>query len=236
MLLARLNNRFSATVWRNEERKFLRAEARIRIPTANLAQVDRVRLRTSADFERIPSTGGCYWIWTNEPVIHKLHSNDTPSRFNGGEVIYNGVSQDDVRARVQHHLGIDSEEEPWSGISMDLYHGTQVRSHKKRACSPRGKVPYVPDFHNLGGFVPVRSKDLLLRLRLSSSERKFINDTNRNSYYFRNGIYFNSPKHRQFDFRVYYVTDLRSLYFEFIEKKWRQDFGMPKLCSYSSGR
>jgi hypothetical protein len=208
------------------------------MPTWNLNQVDRVRLTTSADFDRIPSTGGCYWIWTNEPVIHKLHNNGTPTRFNGGEVIYNGVSQDDVRARVQHHLGIDSEDEPWSGISMDIFRARRVRSHKKRAYSQRSKVkvPYVPDIHDPGAFLRVRSRDLLLGLHLSRSEREFINNTNRDSYYFRNGIYFNSPKHRQFDFIVYYITDLTSLYFEFIEKKWRQDFGIPRLCSYSSGR
>ncbi len=76
----------------------------VEIPNSALDQVDFVDLEAKEDFEKIPSGGGCYWIWTNEPVNHSLHKNSTPSPFDDGEIIYNGIAKDDVKGRIFHHL------------------------------------------------------------------------------------------------------------------------------------
>jgi len=212
--------------WIEQEKKFLNAIENIEIPSQNLKNVDFKLLKTIEDINSIPSGGGCYWIWTNEPVKHSLHKHPTPKTFDGGEIIYNGIAKDDVKGRIIHHL-FGSEDATWSGISIDIY-TKQTVSHRKKACSPRGKVPYLNN-------QPIRTKEQLLQLNLSVNERAFINEGKGDMFYFRNGVNITEEKHKKYHFRAYYIAGLTSLYLEYIEKKWRE-FGLPKLCSYSSGR
>jgi hypothetical protein len=222
---------YSLTVWRQEEQRFRDLETSIRIPDARLNDVDVVELSDQSEFDRIPQSGGCYWLWTNEPVRHRLHRKRIPERFDNGEVIYNGIAKDNVCQRIKHHL-IGELEAGWSGISIDIYPG-DARSHKKKACSASGKVPYLDRDH----FPPVRSKELLGELNLSERERDFINASRQEIFYFRNGIDIREQKHRTSSFRAYYIiTQPETLYLDFIEKKWRKEYGLPKLCSYASGR
>ena len=72
-------------------------------------------------------------------------------------------------------------------------------------------------------------------MKLIRIEKEYIQKDSSDIIYFRNGIDINDEKHQKFIFKVYYITGLSSLYLEFIEKEWRK-FGLPKLCSYSSGR
>ena len=212
--------------WLKQEKIFLNAIKGVKIPNETLDKVDFISVSKNTDINSIPSGGGCYWIWTNEPVIHSLHKHKTPKGFKGGEIIYNGIAKDDVKGRIFHHL-FGFEDAGWSGISLDIYTKNSV-SHRKKACSPSGKVPFI---HKK----PIKSKTELLQLNLSKSEKAHITKSKSGVFYFRNGINITDAKHKAFKFKVYYITGLTSLYLEHIEKQWRE-FGLPKLCSYSTGR
>jgi len=217
-------------IWQQEEQKFLKAIQDVRIPNEKLEEVPFIIPHSKEDFEQIPASGGCYWIWTNEPVLHSLHKNDTPAPFDRGEIIYNGIAKDNVRGRIMHHL-IGEVDAGWSGVSLDIHQGTTI-SHRKKAMSTvkRSKVPFIDQN-------PIRELSQLLQINLSDAERNFIRNNNLATYYFRNGINIFDEKHRNNLFRVYFITGLRSLFLDFIEKKWREDNNwLPKLCSYSSGR
>ena len=51
-------------------------------------------------------------------------------------------------------------------------------------------------------------------------EKKYITNSEQDIFYFRNGINLNDEKHTDFDFKVYFITGLTSLYLEHIEKEW----------------
>lgn len=212
--------------WLEQEKKFLKAIEDVDVPNKTLDNVDFVDIKSNNDFSKIPKGGGCYWIWTNEPVIHSLHKNKTPIPFHNGEIIYNGIAKDDVKGRIFHHL-FGFEDAGWSGISIDIYTKSS-NSHRKKACSPKGKVPFINK-------TPIRSKEELLKLHLTQKEKTFINNSEQNVFHFRNGININDEKHKDFQYRVYFITGLTSLYLEHIEKEWRKN-GLPKLCSYLTGR
>ena len=234
--------------WIEQEKKFLKAIENVEIPNSNLDKVDNIIIKNPDDLNSIPNGGGCYWIWTNEPVYHSLHKHNFPTPFEKGEIIYNGIAKDDVKGRILHHLFGDIDA-GWSGISIDIY-SKQSLSHRKKALSKKGKVPYILEKKTLkrgnkkGGLkkgnvikvhCPVRSKDKLLKLFLSETERNYIKNTNYKEYFFRNGINITDDKHKRFNFKIYFITGLSTLYLEYIEKKWREN-GLPKLCSYSTGR
>jgi len=224
-----LINLFMPNIWKAEESKFLKAVENIGIPNDFLENVDFVELKTSADFDNISEGGGCYWIWTNEPILHSLHKNATPKKIFDGEIIYNGLAKDDVKGRIKHHL-LGEIDAGWSGVSIDIYPYISG-SHRKKALSaqPRSKVPYFDG-------TPIRNLETLLKLNLSEEEKRFIIENKANTFYFRNGINIFDNKHKNFIFRAYFITGIISMYAEFIEKTWREKCGMPKLCSYLSGR
>ena len=237
-------------IWQQEENKFLQAIQDVKIPNGELEDVAFITPKTINDFNIIPQGGGCYWIWTNEPVSHFFHKKPIPPNFNNGEIIYNGIAKDDVRKRVKEHLfsKVDTER---SGISLDIYFDKTI-SHRKKALSATGKVPYIKDKEKpskenkntvlkkgdeIDFYKPIRNREDFMKLYLSDSEKKSLSSLTNDRIYFRNGINITDPKHQGFDFKVYYITGLSSLYLEFIEKKWRVDNNwLPKLCSYSSGR
>jgi hypothetical protein len=230
-------NHFSKSIWKKEEKKFRKLEEKVKIPDKSLNKVDSVILKTKIDFDRIPNTGGCYWIWTNEPVRHRFHKNETPKKIDGGEVIYNGIAKDNVQSRIIHHLQ-GKPNAGWSGISLDIYDEKSI-SHRKKVMSAKGKVPYVEclsNGRNGNNLKPIRDKKLLFKLFLSKKEKSFLKKSNKKEYCFRNGVDILGSKHRKYKFKVYFITELETLYTEYIEKKWREKFGLPKLCSYSSGR
>ena len=228
-----VKNKFSRSVWKKEEKKFIKLKTEIKIPNKSLYEVDSVILKKESDFDRIPDIGGCYWIWTNERVNHRFHKHKIPDRIKAGEVIYNGIAKDNVRIRVKRHL-LGKPEAGWSGISLDIYHG-KSRSHRKKVFSTnkKVKVPYV----SIGGKLqPIRKRNLVFELNLSRDERNFVQKRRLSTYFFRNGINIFDRKHRNFTFKIYFIAGVEPLYLEYIEKRWRERFGLPKLCSYSSGR
>lgn len=218
-------------IWQQEEQKFLLAIQDVKIPNARLENVEFVVPKVSIDLDCIPSGGGCYWIWTTEPVFHALHKNPTPQSFDNGEIIYNGIAKDDVRGRVKHHLFGDVNA-GWSGISLDIYFGETV-SHRKKALSDRGKVPYIktkritkrgnikkgiPKGTEVDIYTPIRSRSDFEQIYLSQDEKTRLANTETDKIFFRNGIDLTDTKHSGYEFRVYFITGLSSLYLEFIEK------------------
>lgn len=81
----------------------------------------------------------------------------------------------------------------------------------------------------------------MLQLNLTIEERRFIESNDFKNFYFRNGInvfdeYLNI-KHSKCIFKVFYIAGLKSvLYVDLIEKEWRKNFGLRRLCTYHSGR
>jgi hypothetical protein len=214
-------DKYSKSIWKKEEKKFKDLEKRVKIPDEKLSKVDSVILtmKDKKIIEKIPESSGCYWIWTNEPVYHRLHKNEIPKKIKSGEIIYNGITKDNVRQRVKHHL-FGEIHAKWSGISMDIY-PKKSKSHRKKAMSPSGKVPFICDTNRKknNDFKPIRSKKLLLKLFLSNEEKILVKTTNyRKVWYFRNGIDFFEKKHNKFKFRVYFITGLSWLYLEYVEK------------------
>jgi hypothetical protein len=239
----------SNSLWLLEDQKFLDTIKYLKIPDLSLKDVSFFIPKKKEDFDSIPTEGGCYWIWTNEPVLHFLHKNPTPKPFNGGEIIYNGITQINLRERVKHHL-MGHIDAGWSGISLDMHFGDTV-SHKKKALSIAGKVPFIKikkvinrankkkelfKVDEIEIYKSIRTKNELMKIFLSESETKKLDSLNNQTIFFRNGINIFDTKHEIFDFRVYYITGISLFYLEFIEKKWREIYGLPKLCSYSAGR
>lgn len=128
--------------WEKEEKRFLNAVKLLKIPDGCLSGVKNIIVKSKNDIDEIENGGGCYWIWTNENVRHSLHNNHTPDKFDGGEIIYNGSTKNDIKSRIINHL-YSTFEEGRSGISIDIYTKSS-RSHRKRAMSiiSRAKVPY----------------------------------------------------------------------------------------------
>jgi hypothetical protein len=127
----------SNSYWLEQEKRFLEAIKDVEVPNGTLDKVDFILVKNGDDLNSIPSGGGCYWIWTNEPIKHSLHKHKTPNSFEGGVVIYNGIAKNDVKGRIFHHL-FGFEDAGWSGISLDIYTNKSV-SHRKKACSQSGK-------------------------------------------------------------------------------------------------
>jgi len=235
-----LKNKISKTsylnnIWHVEAQKFETIEKKVKIPDETLKDVNFVELKNEKSFDKIPSDGGCYWIWTNEPVCHQLHKHKIPKPIDKGEVIYNGIAKDNVNFRIRHHL-MAKKDEGWSGISLDIFPDDLVRSHKKKVFSTkkRAKVPYVEID---GELKPIKDKKLVFYLFLSKDEKKYINSNQgAETFYFRNGINIFEPKHKKYNFRAYFITGVKWLYLEYAEKKWRKEYGLPKLCSYMTGR
>jgi len=220
--------------WLDEDKRVNDLEETLKIPDISLSDVPSVLITKETDLNQIPEKeGGCYWIWTDESVNHKLHKNKIPSKINGGRIIYNGIAKDDVRGRVKHHL-FGEIGQGWSGISMDLLFDNP-KSHAKLAMTTqkesRKKVAFLLDNRK------INNKILLLELSLAENEKAFVEKTKNDEIYFRNGINVTEKKHRGHKFVVYYITGLKSMtYLEFIEKAWRQKYHTPQLCSYISGR
>ena len=70
-----------SNIWNQEDKKLNRFEEELKIPDSKLNGVKSIKLRTEKDFDKIPKGGGCYWIWTKEPILHTLHKGTLPKRF-----------------------------------------------------------------------------------------------------------------------------------------------------------
>ena len=164
--------------WKKYDKKVINFESSIMIPNWRLDSISNTNLRKNENFDKIPTTGGCYWIWTNEKIKHSLHNSDIPKKFSGGEIIYNGKTNGNVQARIRHHL-LGELDAGWSGVSIDLY-PKKSKSHRKKIMHTRGKVPFL----NGKGITTIEQT---LKLNLSRSEKNYIKK-HKPPFFFRNGI------------------------------------------------
>jgi len=225
------------TVWLNEDKKFYNLEKSIAIPNESLEDVSFIELNSIQDFEKISTEGGCYWIVTNEPIKHTFHRNPLPQKINEHDIIYNGIAKDNVQERIKRHLLIQEEDPGWSAMSIDLLMEEHKAYHRQKAMDikDRTRVPYLIKENKL---IPIRSVELLMELNLSETEKNYIlKNKNFKRFHFVNGINVFHEKHSPYNYRVYFISGLKSTsYLEFIEKEWRKRYGLPRLCSYMSGR
>lgn len=217
-------------IWAEQDSIIRKESGQWSMPNAKLKKVKFVEIRNEKDFDKIPKSGGVYWIETNEPVEHLLHNDVTPCKNNDFEIIYNGLAKDDIRSRIKKHL-LRGESDGWSAISIDiLLKGKDPKSHTKKAMATKGKVPYINGEQ-------VRNLELLEKFHLSEEEKKFVEKSNKDTFYFHNGINcLTNTKHNVYVYKVYFIANLCEVYASFIEKTWRERFGRPRLCSYKSGR
>ena len=100
---------------------------------------------------------------------------------------------------------------------MDIYFGDTV-SHRKKALSLKGKVPYILDKKTakkafkkknrkkgdeIEIHIPIRKKDDFLKIHLSENEKELLNESEIGRIYFRNGVDITEPKHSKYEFKVY---------------------------------
>ncbi len=207
---------------------------------ADLEGVSSVRAgRGTRWLDSIPKGAGCYWIWTNEPVRHCLNAGGrVPPKIRNGKytVVYNGVSSN-LQQRARDHLdrasGLFGE---MSGISVDLLlqQPTAAKSsHAKCAWACAGKK--LPKIQVDGKYrAPATKDELAATMHLSREERAYLQENN--TAYFKNGIQAGDPKHRGYEWYFSYVECQDARARTYIEHSWREDNGVPVLCSYVTGR
>ena len=116
----------NSKIWIEEDQKVQEFERKLLVPDERLTDVENVLLNTEEDFNKISKKGGCYWIATSEPVKHAFHKNPLPKKIDSFEIIYNGISKDNIQGRIKNHLFIQIDDPGWSGIKLDIL----LESHK----------------------------------------------------------------------------------------------------------
>lgn len=214
--------------WLKIDKELKSFEDELPVPDGILTSITSIELENISDLVEIPREGGCYWIWTNELIKHSFHTSDIPEELDGGEIIYNGIAKDDIRGRIRKHL-FGETNEGMSAISIDLLLEDFKGSHRKKALGEKGNTAYYDKKR-------IRSKAHLINLNFSPLEIEFI-DQSDHDIVFRNGINITEEKHKEFSFRVYYICGFTSSsYGDIIEKRWRELYGLPRLCTYKKGR
>ena len=200
------------------------------VPAEDLSGLPYIVCKTEEDLCKLPKDNCAYWIATNEPVEHSMHRSPFPKKMKDDfEIIYNGVAGS-LQGRMKNHL-LREECAGQSGISVDIFTNPQnPGSHVKKAFStnPRAKVILV-------GGARVSNKQDLLKMNLSQEEEEWITQSSGKDIFLWNGINVSWPKHVNYEWRVYYYQ-CDHLVSSFIEIKWREHHGYPKLISYKSGR
>ena len=218
-------------VWIDQDKKVQEFERKLLVPDERLTDVDNISLRTEEDFNKIPKNGGCYWIATNEPIKHSFHKYDLPEKIDSFDIIYNGIAKGNIQGRIKNHLLSDNP--GWSGIKIDILLESYEGGFRQKAFSSKkgAHVPYIDQ-------VPIRSKEDIFKLHLSDEEISYIKDNeDKETFYFRNGINIFQDKHKIFQYKVYFISGLKSItYLDYIEKAWRNKFKQPRLCKYKLGR
>lgn len=206
------------------------------VPARNLSDLPYVDIKSEKDFKMIPNTGGAYWIVTDEKIPHAMNKyHNTRVVLDAGEVIYNGMAKDDVRARIKAHLN-RIDDKGMSAISVDIlpYIAT---SHTKLMIheNNRKKLAY------FNGIKITIIDDVTLNQYSKSNQQNIKNVLNdpkntNNAVWFRSGINVLDDNHSIYNWRVYYLTDVTRTYADFTECEWRRLYGQPRLNSYVDGR
>lgn len=222
----------------------------LKVPDSQLSDILYVDIKCEKDFNKIPKGGGCYWIATSEVILHSKHVNKFPAVLKTNdenlEIVYNGMAQDDIRGRIKRHLNSPGFKEKdgrydagQSGISVDILILDNLkppRSHCKYLLNkPKSKTPYVKDVKT-GDFKTIKEKSQMYSLSLSDKEKDYLDGSNSNVEYMKNGICVFEDKHVNHVWRVYYISPICRQYTDYIESTWRQRHGSPRLNTYISGR
>jgi hypothetical protein len=208
----------------------------VEAPGADLAGVPSVQVRFAEDLELVPNVQGNYWITTDEPIAHTFNAcRRLPGTMaDGTTVVYNGVAQK-LRDRLrQHLLRGEASSDGMSGLSVDIMldPARRPKSHTKAAmCSLGGKrTPF------LDGKRVSSMRQLQRHLHMSEDERASLSLRGNGDVFFRNGIHVAETKHAGYVWRVYYATCRNRAVNDHVEKQWRVNHGVPRLCTYSAGR
>jgi len=210
----------------------------INIPDCCLSNLNYILIKSSKDLLKIPKTAGNYWILTNEPISHCFNSgNKYPeSTIDNLNIVYNGVSGN-LKSRAKEHLLRTDDNGKFgsmSGISIDVIEQelTNKSSHAKCLFGDNKKIPKI--FID-GSFQKINDKNLLPNyMNLTDNEINLIQKNN--ILYFKNGIDVNDEKHIEFNWYFVFVEINNHSIRDYIETHWRTIYGVPILCSYSSGR
>lgn len=206
------------------------------VPARNLSDLPYVDIKSEKDFKMIPNTGGAYWIVTDEKIPHAMNKyHDNRVVLDAGEVIYNGMAKDDVRARIKAHLN-RIDDKGMSAISVDILpyiaaSHTKLMMHENN----RKKLAY------FNGIKITGIDDVILNQYSKSNQQNIKNVLNdpkntNNAVWFRSGINVLDDNHSIYNWRVYYLTDVTRTYADFTECEWRRLYGQPRLNSYVDGR
>jgi len=216
----------------------------INLPNASLDGLCAVNIASEEDLLKIPNADGNYWILTDEPLAHCLHSGKTsPQPLPCGlRVVYNGVS-DKLHHRAKEHLwrsnlkgGFGTQ----SGISVDLlmeepFSTSQIKSHVKCMWGEKKKIPKI--WWEGSYQKPMSKTQMINTLFLSDEEKTFaIHQPTTNYLYFKNGIHVLDPKHKPYRWVFVFVPIALHHLRNYVENEWRQRHGVPILCSYNAGR
>ena len=219
------------------------------IPDKKLSKLTHVTLRTMNDLKQIPNERGCYWIMTNEPINHCFNSgNHCPGVLSDGfSVVYNGVAAE-MRGRAKQHLlrqGLKGSFGSASGISVDLLKETDVKkgvskSHVKwmwqnTHAAKKRKLPKILKGNQYCQIQRDTSKqEILNTLNLSQTEKEMA--TKREELIFKNGIDVTDEKHAVYTWKFVFVPISDHGLRDCVERKWRNEYGVPILCTYKDGR
>lgn len=212
----------------------------ISLPCEKLLICKNIVIKKSSDFDLISNKPGLYWITTNEPINHCLNSglNCLTIINNDNKIIYNG-SSGDIRSRIKEHLYRSDEkggEGTQSGISIDILKknldDNKKISHIKCLWGENKKTPkYFKDEK----IKKINNKDDIINdIYFSKEEINIIK--NKDVIYFKNGINIFDNKHINHNWVVYYLEIDNHNIRDYIEIEWRKKYGVPQLCSYTSGR
>jgi hypothetical protein len=209
----------------------------ISLPCEKLLICKKIVIEKSSDFDLISNKHGLYWIATNEPINHCLNSglNCLTNINNDSKIIYNG-SSGDIRSRIKEHLYRSDEkggEGTQSGISIDIlnknFDDNKKISHIKCLWGENKKTPK----YFFEGKIK-KINDIINDIYFSKEEINTIK--NKDVIYFKNGINIFDNKHKKFNWFVYYLEIDNHNIRDYIEIEWRKKYGVPQLCSYTSGR
>ena len=206
------------------------------VPAKDLSDLPYVDIKSEEDFNKIPNSGGAYWIVTNEPIPHAMNKYENQRvKLNIGEVVYNGMAKDNVKGRIKAHMH-RTKQGGMSAISVDVLpciagSHTKLMIHENK----RKKLAY---FNG----IKVTSIDEIPVNSYSQSNQKNIKEVLKdpknkdNAIWFRSGINVLDKNHAMYNWRVYYLTDVSRTYADFVETEWRKLYGQPRLNSYVDGR
>jgi hypothetical protein len=211
----------------------------ISIPCENLLICKKLLIENDNEFNLIPNKSGLYWITTNEPINHCLNSglkciNNIENDY---KIIYNG-SAGDIRSRIKEHLYRSDDKGgsgTQSGISIDILSNIDDNKKISHVKCLWGENKKTPKYFKNGKITKICGKeDILNDIFFSKEEKKIIKMNN--SIYLKNGIDIFSEKHKNYKWIIYYLEIDNHTIRDYIEIEWRKKYGVPLLCSYTSGR